>query len=242
MKIYYCYRITNITNGKAYIGFATNPQLRWREHKRVAKKGKGFALHAAIRKYGIEFFAFEVICCGKNRNEMLEIVEPQLIEQYQSKITQNGYNINRGGGGPTEETRQKMSQEKRGKPSWNKGRKHSKESIERMINAKIGKKATPKTRRKMSESRSAYLTPERRALQGRSMVGHKNLTVESKRKIGAATRKYSYQVTLPNGSQQIVTSLAQFCRDQNINEFTARVAAKQNRPTKTGYIFHEIEK
>ena len=143
---------------------------------------------------------------------------------------------------PSEETRTQMSTAKLGKPTWNKGKEHRPESIERMSAAKRGKKASSGTKRKMSESRSAYLTPERRTAQGQRMLGHKNLTNESKCKIGAATRKYQYQVTLPDGSQQTITSLAQFCQEQGLNEFTARVAAKKNRATKSGYKFQEIPK
>lgn len=41
-KIYYCYKATNQINGKVYIGFAADPEQRWREHKRDADKGKGY--------------------------------------------------------------------------------------------------------------------------------------------------------------------------------------------------------
>lgn len=94
-RIYYCYKAINKVNGKTYIGFATDPQLRWREHKRDADKGRGYVFHDAIRKHGWEAFEFEVICCGKNKREMLEYVEPALIEQYQSLVGQNGYNVYR---------------------------------------------------------------------------------------------------------------------------------------------------
>ena len=143
---------------------------------------------------------------------------------------------------PSEETCQKMSQTKLGKPTWNKGKEHRQESIERMSATKRGKKASSETKRKMSESRSAYLTPERRRAISEQMTGHRKLTSESKRKIGVVTRKYQYQVTLPDGSQQAITSLAQFCQEQGLNEFTARVAAKKNRATKSGYKFQEIPK
>lgn len=92
-KIYYCYKATNDMNGKTYIGFASNPQTRWRNHKRDAETGRGYAFHDAIRKYGWEHFHFEVICGGKDKRTMLEYVEPSLIEQYHSSIDENGYNI-----------------------------------------------------------------------------------------------------------------------------------------------------
>jgi group I intron endonuclease len=176
-KIYYCYKATNIINGKVYIGFATDPHARWRNHKRDAEKGRGYAFHAAIRKHGWDAFQFEVICCGKDKRTMLEEVEPALIEQYQSSIDKNGYNIFRhsfgtyefskktrkkisdataGNKNPffgkrhSEETRRLMSSLKKGKPGHRKGAVHRLESIERMRAIKTGKKTTLETRLKMS--------------------------------------------------------------------------------------------
>ena len=94
-KIYYCYKATNNVNDKVYIGFATDPEKRWSQHKRDAEKGKGFIFHQAIRKHGWDHFHFEVICCGKDKRAMLEYIEPALIDQYQSRITQHGYNMHR---------------------------------------------------------------------------------------------------------------------------------------------------
>jgi group I intron endonuclease len=165
-KIYYCYKATNKVNGKTYIGFATDPQKRWRQHKADAIKNKGFVFAAAIRKHGWENFEFEVICGGKEKRAMLEIVEPALIEQYHSSIDQNGYNIRRcpvigfcgftkktieklrdastGANNPfygkrhTEETRQIMSALKKGKPSHRKGATHTEESKQKMRAAHLG--------------------------------------------------------------------------------------------------------
>ena len=98
-KVYYCYKATNRINGRGYIGFATNPQTRWRNHKRDAELGRGFVFHAAIRKYGWGAFEFEVLCCGKDKREMLGFVEPLLIEQHHTLVPQ-GYNVYRKAGRP----------------------------------------------------------------------------------------------------------------------------------------------
>jgi group I intron endonuclease len=91
--VYYCYVIVNAVNGKKYVGFAVNPKQRWREHKWYAANGTGYAIHEAIRKHGVENFTFEVICCGKDKLEMLRDVEPLLIRQHQSHVTEHGYNL-----------------------------------------------------------------------------------------------------------------------------------------------------
>jgi len=93
-KVYYCYKAVNRINGKVYVGFASDPRSRWREHKRDADKGRGYIFHDAIRKHGWGNFHFDVLCCGLDKREMLEYVEPALIEQYNSSIP-NGYNMHR---------------------------------------------------------------------------------------------------------------------------------------------------
>ena len=170
-KIYYCYKATNQITGKVYIGFASDPRTRWRNHRRDAETGKGFALAAAIRKYGWDVFEFEVICCGRNKREMLEYVEPTLIEQYQSRVNQNGYNVTRGGeqfpthnrGGSkkgrivSKESRLRMSVAKRGNSNGagNKGRKHSEETKQKMVAAHLGHVVTEETRMKISTARKS---------------------------------------------------------------------------------------
>jgi len=53
---------------------------------------------------------------------------------------------------PSKETRAKMSAAKKGKPSWNKGKKWSPKTIEKMRRVKLGKKIPEETRKKMSLS------------------------------------------------------------------------------------------
>jgi group I intron endonuclease len=157
-KIYYCYKATNDVNGKTYIGFAGDPLQRWREHKRDAEKGRGYIFHEAIRKYGWDHFQFEVICCGKDKQVMLEYVEPILIDQYHSSIGEHGYNIHRKVLGASFsnksrslETRRKMSEAQRGRPAHNRGSCASETTKKKMSAAHVGKisprkgKSYPKT-------------------------------------------------------------------------------------------------
>lgn len=55
------YKITNLVNGKMYIGQAVDIEERWIRHKRDWKIDKTKVLYKAIRKYGIENFSFEII-------------------------------------------------------------------------------------------------------------------------------------------------------------------------------------
>lgn len=93
----YIYKITNKINNKVYIGKTEqiNPEERWREHIREAgREGrKHRAIYAAMRKYGVENFSFEVLEETQCPNER----EQDYILEYDSY--HNGYNETLGGDG-----------------------------------------------------------------------------------------------------------------------------------------------
>ena len=87
------YKITNLINGKIYIGQSIHPERRWMEHKQKAKNGKErHAIHLAIEKYGEENFSFEILKWTENYNRE----EIDMIKKYNSLVP-NGYNITGGG-------------------------------------------------------------------------------------------------------------------------------------------------
>lgn len=91
------YKITNLINGKIYIGQSVNINKRWNDEKRRAfdttDKSYEYPLNRAIRKYGIENFSFEIQeeCTRENLNER----EKYWIHYYDSFF--NGYNQTLGG-------------------------------------------------------------------------------------------------------------------------------------------------
>lgn len=92
------YKITNMINGKVYIGQSVNIKKRFAAHKSAAfnpkNKHYNYPLYRAIRKYGIENFSFEVIeeCNEENLNDR----EIFYISKYKSH-GKNGYNLDDGG-------------------------------------------------------------------------------------------------------------------------------------------------
>lgn len=87
------YKITNLLNGKIYIGQSIHPNRRWIEHKQCAMNGiDDYPIHLAIRKYGKDNFSFEVLEEVENYDEE----EQRLIKEYNSLVP-NGYNICLGG-------------------------------------------------------------------------------------------------------------------------------------------------
>ena len=110
--IHYIYRIVNNKNNKSYIGYTINPKGRWSTHKYIARTGKGYLLHDAIRHDGIENFEFNILFESEDRTLTLTKMEKYYIEQFDSKA--NGYNSTIGGAGtlgwvPSAKTRELWS-------------------------------------------------------------------------------------------------------------------------------------
>ena len=87
----YVYRITNLVNGKVYIGQTNNLDRRWKEH--LYDKRNNHPIHSALIKYGKENFRMDTLYYGVDYNEE----EKKWISFYDSQNPQNGYNIVAGG-------------------------------------------------------------------------------------------------------------------------------------------------
>lgn len=212
------YKLTNTINNKVYVGQALNMSSRWAGHKRSFHNGTMCNPHlfAAITKYGIENFKFEIIEAIPDSPEVKTILnerEQFYIKDYQSMDPAKGYNKDSGGsrglaseetkqklkdtwkngkrktpvfteeslkkrndallcanaarkglpgpkfGPPSEETKQKISQANKGKPSWRKGVPLSAETKQKISQANKGKAPSRKgavlseeTKQKMSQS------------------------------------------------------------------------------------------
>lgn len=168
------YKITNLVNGKIYIGQSQDIYRRWQEHKKnfKYKKYSSIILYKAFKKYGIDNFRFEIIeICEKEQLEEREKFNIKYFNSFIGFKNSNGYNMTLGGEGQigvewTEDRKRRLSQSLKGRPSWNKGlryenfklkrkftkegnpfygKKHSKESIEKMRASAKGRKANNRT-------------------------------------------------------------------------------------------------
>lgn len=94
----YIYLITNLINGKIYIGKTTGTlENRWKQHVEAADRGIDTYLYHAIRKHGVENFKIEPLYYG---NADLNELERYYINQYNSYKDSNiGYNETQGGDG-----------------------------------------------------------------------------------------------------------------------------------------------
>ena len=96
MLNYYLYKITNLVNGKLYIGVTAFPEKRKRQHLyEKPKKGRISLIKSAALKYGAENFNFEVLCVGDK--DYIFDLEIKAIKVYDS--IESGYNISKGGEG-----------------------------------------------------------------------------------------------------------------------------------------------
>ena len=125
------YVITNLVNGKQYVGITADVDRRRRYHF----SGHGSKLVSqAARKYGKDKLAFEIWYEGDE--DCIKSMEYRTIVALNTRAP-NGYNLTLGGEGtsglhPGVATRQKMSEAHKGQVAWMSGRHHSAESREKM--------------------------------------------------------------------------------------------------------------
>ena len=147
----YCiYKITNLVNGKTYIG--------QHKYKNIYDDymGSGRLILKAIKKYGIENFEKEILYSRIQYKETADDIERFAIAKERA-IGKAEYNIANGGQGGcvvpmTEEHKRKISESLKGK---NKGKHISDEQKKRLSEINKGKKRgtlSEETRKKISEA------------------------------------------------------------------------------------------
>lgn len=112
------YCITNIKNGKKYIGQSWNIEKRWKEHAGAYRNSH---ISNAIKKYGIDNFKFDILRAfnsGALTQIFLDLFERKYIIENNTILRAYGYNKNTGGGScgvVSEETKVKISKSNAGK-------------------------------------------------------------------------------------------------------------------------------
>jgi len=95
--VHYLYKITNLVNGKLYIGVTKNLSARKKQHFYNPNQNKNSIIKKAVNKYGPENFSFDVLCVGSK--EYIYDLEVKAISAFNT--VENGYNIKPGGAGGT---------------------------------------------------------------------------------------------------------------------------------------------
>lgn len=182
------YKITNTANGKFYVGSAVNIKQRFAQHRSSFKYNKhdNNYLQKAWNKYGKQVFKLEVILYCDSENMLF--YEQRILDMCFKLQRTRIYNIcpiagNCMGRPVTPQTREKISNGNKGKPSYMKGRTHSEEARQKISQAhkgkpspNLGKKASLETRQKQSLAKkgrpSAFLgkshSPESKEVMART--------------------------------------------------------------------------
>lgn len=169
------YAIINLITLEEYIGKSINIEGRWCAHKKNALKGSDTHLYRAIRKNGWDNFDKHIIeeCLEEELNDK-EIYWIERLDTYK-----HGYNMTPGGDGVrffgeengmfgrnhTEESKQKMSKNRKGTVSSFKGKHHTSETKQKISNKNKGRQAWNKgkpfseeSKRKMSEAHKGQIS------------------------------------------------------------------------------------
>ena len=166
MNYGYIYKTTNLINNKIYIGQKKgefNPKYY----------GSGLIIKNEIKEGEENQFKVELITYAKNINELNQL-ETKFIEEYRKIFKpENIYNIKNGGQdispmkgrSRSKETIDKMIKTRK-QTALKKGYYHSQETINKISNSHMGKKASLEVRKKLSEIKRG-ISLERR--------GHKNI-------------------------------------------------------------------
>jgi len=159
------YKITNLINGKVYIGqtMQKNPKRRWYEHCAEVKGSRNSHLYNSMRLHGVENFSWEVIDTAKTLEELND-KEGIWLDHYRA-LTEC-YNVREAGS----------------------NRRHSPESIERMREAQRAAHA----RRRAHGTEGGWTRSDGGAMKGKAHPAKgKKRTPEQRKTIqrAAASRK-----------------------------------------------------
>lgn len=183
------YKITNIVNNKVYIGSTTKPFIyRYRDHLEdlINNKHCNKYLQHSFNKHGVNNFKFEIkeICI----KEECRTREKYWIEYYESFKEEKGYNIlryttNSLGYKHSEETKQYLSEIKKGKPQ------HA-NSFKSLMLANVGRKHTEEEKQKISLAQKGRVPSE--AEKAKRSLKVKGATFKNKRGIIKTDSNFNY--------------------------------------------------
>ena len=189
---YTIYKITNLLDGKFYIGKHKTKNLD------DGYMGSGILIRRAIEKHGVENFKKEVLHVFQTEAEMNEAEKRLVI------LNENSYNLCEGGHGSwsllnrtgikhTDATKQKMREAKLGIPrpdevkqkmsQSRKGWRPSEDTLKNMSNGQRGRKHSDETKQKMAESHKGKKASEETRLKMSAWQKGKKLSEETKMKI-----------------------------------------------------------
>ena len=204
MTHYLIYKITNKLNGKIYIGQHQTDNLD------DGYMGSGLAIQKAIKKYGKENFTKEVLF-DVDDWELMDFIEELIVDEDFVK-REDTYNMAIGGSSgvgrmpKSEETKRKLSEARKGKPSPKKGKPSplkgrkregfhfhfSEEQKRKMSESRKGRVVSEEARRKISAAKKGKkrtITEAWKHNLSKAMTGRK-FSEEHRRKLSENKKRY----------------------------------------------------
>ena len=115
------YKITNLINGKIYIGLTTRTAIhRFRKHKSMLSRVGCSALYSAMRKHGKQNFIIETLYVSEIKKELMRY--EQFFICWYGSLSPRGYNLTTGGENciVADEIKEKQSKALKGRVvDWN---------------------------------------------------------------------------------------------------------------------------
>jgi len=185
------YKVTNIINGKIYIG-QTTKSLKNRKRRHIGRNDNLY-FHRALNKYGKNSFKWEIICECENQDDLNE-EEIYYIKKHNSYWKENGYNLSLGGDG---------NGGLYGEINGMYGKNHSKESIEKMKRNRHGKC--------MGDDNPMRRPEMIKWMKENNPMNNK----ESRDKIAEKLSKL-WEITTPKGETLIIRNLSDYCKNNNL--------------------------
>ena len=153
------YQIRNIVTDKVYIGRAKRFLKRKSEHIRHLESGKHHSqyLQRSYDKHGRDSFVFEIVeLCLEH--ELISREQYYLDLYIFSDRWDETYNVSKSALGTegykfSEESKQRLSEQRRGENNSFYGKKHSEETRKKISIAATGRKPSKEARKKMGDSR-----------------------------------------------------------------------------------------
>lgn len=243
------YKITNLVNGKKYVGQTVDYTSRIYQHFYRTNTGCT-KLKRSINRHGKDIFVCEILEQFEDELDTDSIKDwLNVHEQYWMDLLQpfddNGYNINRYseksslGLKRSDETKQKVSEGlkkyyKNNEASF-KGRKHSEESNEKNRQAHLGKKHTKETRKKVSDAgKGRKHTQETKQKMSESAKNRLDFE-ETVSKMQQARMKKVVQLTLDGDFLSEYNSITEASVETNINRTCISDTCNDKQKTAGGY-------
>lgn len=258
----FVYKITNQINNKSYIGSTSrSPEIRWKEHKQEAAKGTDYYLYRSMRHHGVENFTFEVI--DRNSVELysdLILLETDYIKKLNT-LKPAGYNLTEGGiGGDrlylySEEVKKEKykiiaekNREIQKDPARSKNRKEAHKKWVDHLNANPEEKQkyiekcsdalreTWKSKVLTEEDKEAYSSGQKKRFL-KETEEEKELRIKTAKDNSGVAK--SWKLTFPNGKIEIVKSIYDYCKENNLPYYVIYGCHRSKKASKHGWNLEE---